>query len=268
MFSSVSPLSNLLLDAVKKASNSLNRDFNEIEKLQSSVKDYKNFIASAYGKIERELKKELSKVRPDFAYKEAGKPAPKGPYFVISPIDGIDNFARGIAHFAVSVAACNNGDPITGIVYNPISDEMFFAEKGKGAYREGVRNAERLRVSANKELKNAVISTNVSFKKNISEYNNLHDKIISATPYLRCFGAISLDLALVASGKLDASVSLNNREEDVTAGILIVKEAGGYVYELNQKDLNEDGYNLILKSGDLIAVNANLNKRVYDSLHK
>jgi myo-inositol-1(or 4)-monophosphatase len=263
----LSPLSGLLAGAVKKAANSLNRDFNEIEKLQSSVKDSGGFVAAAYSRVEKDLKKELSGVRPDFVYKEIGKPLPKGACFVVSPIDGLDNFARGIAHFAVSVAACNNGDVIAGQVYNPVSGELFFTEKGKGAYREGPGGVERLRISAGRELKTAMISTVVPFKKNISEYNNLHAKIASVTSGLRNFGAISLDLAYAASGKLDAALGLGCRVEDITAGLLLVKESGGYVYGPGQEDFNEDGLNLALKSGDVLAVNPNLNKKVYDLLH-
>ena len=259
-----SPLSGLVNDAVKKAANSLARDFNELEKLQSSIKDFKGFVAAGYGKVERELKKELGKIRPDWAFKQLGKPAPKGAYFVISPIDGIDNFARAIPYFAISVTVCNNGDLICGCIYNPITDELFFAEKGKGAFKEGLRSSERLRVSGNKDIRNALIASNVTFKKTISEYTDLHNKIISATSNVRVFGSVSLDLANLAAGKLDAVLSLNNQADDIMAGLLIVKEAGGYVYDISQKDLNLDDINLVLESGDLFAVNANLNKKVYD----
>lgn len=263
-----SPLSGLVNNAVKKASNSLTRDFNELEKLQSSVKDYKGFVAAGFSKVERELKKELAKVRPDWAFKEVGKPAPKGAYFVISPLDGIDNFARAIPYFALSVCVCNNGDLILSAVYNPITDELFFAEKGKGAYKEGQRNAERLRVSGHKDFGTALVATNVSYKKNVSDYLELNQKIVQATGNVRTFGAVSLDLANLAAGKLDAVLSLSNRAEDIMAALLIVKEAGGYVYDISQKDLNLDDINLVLSSGDVFAVNASLNKKVFELLHK
>ena len=141
-----SPLASLVAAAVKKAANSLIRDFNEIEKLQNSLKSHREFVANSYQKIERELKKELQKVRPELDS------------FLISPLDGIMNFAHGLAHFTLSVAVCNDGKPVVGVVYSPILDELFFAEKGKGAFKEGARNVERLRVSARKELKEALVS--------------------------------------------------------------------------------------------------------------
>ena len=237
-----SPLIKLVATAVKKAANSLTRDFSEIEKLQNSLKNHREFVANSYQKIERELKKELQKVRPELDS------------FLISPLDGIMNFAHGIADFTISVAVCNGGKPVLGVIYSPIADELFFAEKGKGAYKEGPRNSERLRVSARKELKEALVSVPV---KN-------HEKAAALTDGVRSFGSVSMELAYVASGKLDAVISLKNRPEDLAAGILLVKEAGGHIFEAGQKDTRDENIIAVINSGDIIAVNANLNKAVYD----
>lgn len=245
----ISPLTNHLNSAVKKASNSLSRDFSEIEKLQSSVKDYSNFIKNGYGKVERELRKELSRIRPDFVYYEDKKPIPSGPHFVISPLDGLLNFSRGVAYFAISVAVCDGDNIIAGTIYNPITDELFFAEKGKGAYKEGARNSERLRVSGRKDINGALIAS----KSNV----------LLPVEDVRVFGAVSLDLAYVAAGKFDAVVSPDNRFEDIIAGVLIVKEAGGYVYDINQKDINSGDLKEVLSSGNIMAVNASMNKKLH-----
>lgn len=154
------------------------------------------------------------------------------------------------------------------IVYNPASDELFFAEKGKGAYKEGFRNHERLRVSARRELSEALISTLVSYKSDVAEYIKLHDSVVRAVDNVRVLGAVSLDLACVAAGRLDATVSLGNKFSEIAAGLLLVKEAGGYVLDMNQKDIRTENLSLVLESGNLIATNAELSKKVYELVHK
>lgn len=260
----LSPFMTQLISAVKKASGSLNRDFSEIEQLQSSVKGYKEFVVMSYGKVERALRTELAKIRPDYPIAIDGLPKPQGPYFIVSPIDGLSNFAHGVAHFAVSVAVFENDTITAAVVYNPATDEMYFAEKGKGAYKEGFRNHERLRVSARKDVADALISTLVNYKKVASEYLKLHEKIVKAADNVRVLGAVSLDLAYVAAGKLDGTVSLSNKFSEIAAGLLLVKEAGGYILDINQKDNRTEQLNLVLESGNLIATNAELSKKVYD----
>lgn len=263
----ISPSLTLLISAVKKAANSLNRDFSEIEKLQSSVKNHKEFVVASYGKIERALRNELGKIRPDYAIVNDSASL-KGTCFVVSPLDGLSNFAHGIAHFAVSVAVCENGVITSAVVYNPANDELFFAEKGKGAYKEGFRNHERLRVSSRKDLPDALIATLVSYKKDIKEYFDLNNRLVSATDNIRVFGSVALDLAYVASGKLDAAVSLANQFSGFAAGLLLVKEAGGYIYDVNQKDIRTENLSEVMDSGNLIAVNAELGKKVFELLNK
>lgn len=264
----LSPSLTLLINAVKKASGSLNRDFSEIEQLQSSVKGYKEFVVASYTKVSKALQVELGKIHPDYALvSEAEKLGARNCY-IVSPIDGLSNFAHGIPHFAVSVAVYENNTVTASVVYNPATDCLYFAEKGKGAYKEGFRNHERLRVSARRELSEALISTLVSYKSDVAEYIKLHDSVVRAVDNVRVLGAVSLDLACVAAGRLDATVSLGNKFSEIAAGLLLVKEAGGYVLDMNQKDIRTENLSLVLESGNLIATNAELSKKVYELVHK
>ncbi|MBQ8436073.1 MAG: inositol monophosphatase, partial [Alphaproteobacteria bacterium] len=135
----------LLVSAVKKAGQSLTRDFNEIEKIQSSVRGSADFARSAVTKAEKILRQELSKARPAYPFAVDGQAEPQGPHFVVSGIDGIVNFTHAVPYFAISAAIVDNSTPLMAVVYNPATDELFFAEKGCGAYKEGFRNHERLR---------------------------------------------------------------------------------------------------------------------------
>ena len=167
----LSPSLTLLINAVKKASGSLNRDFSEIEQLQSSVKGYKEFVVASYTKVSKALQVELGKIHPDYALvSEAEKLGARNCY-IVSPIDGLSNFAHGIPHFAVSVAVYENNTVTASVVYNPATDCLYFAEKGKGAYKEGFRNHERLRVSSRRDLKEALVATLVNYNENVSEYD-------------------------------------------------------------------------------------------------
>lgn len=264
----LSPTLTMLMTVVKKATSSLTRDFSEIEKLQSSMRSHQDFVTSAIKKVETVLRVELSKARPTFAFAENDKPVPDGSVFIISALDGVVNFAHGIPHFATSVAISENGVIIAAVVYNPATDELYFAEKGNGAYKEGFRNHERLRVSFRKELSECIFSTLMSYKENITEYNNIRDKIVPEINALRIFGAASLDLAYVAAGKIDSTVSLCHSLCNIAAGILLVKEAGGAVLELNQQDIRTEDLTSVLATGNIIAGNPEISRKVYELLNK
>ena len=243
-----------LISAVKKAGNTLTRDFNEIEKLQTSLKGHADFAKAAEERMNKILRIELQKGKPDYAFVSGNAPLPEGNCFAIAPMDGLLNFMHGIPYFAVSVAIIENGNVTAGVIYNPATSDLFFAEKGSGAFKEGYRNHERLRVSGRKELKGALLaSTDVSLST-----------LVAAT---RNMGALSLDMAMLASGKVDALVSQNNNIETFAAGLLLVKEAGGYVYEYNQKDIRTDYQALILASGNIIAGNAEIAPKLFASIH-
>lgn len=160
----LSPTLTLLVGAVKKATASLDRDFNEIEKLQSSVRGYQNFVSRSFERVAQTLKGELSRLRPDAVFVDGKPPLSRGCCFMVNPIDGMGNFVRGIPVFATTVAYCENGEVKASVVYNRASDELYFAEKGSGAYKEGFRNHERLRVSAVKDGAAALVAASIGFQ--------------------------------------------------------------------------------------------------------
>lgn len=260
----ISPLLTAVVGAVKKSASSMDRDFSELEQLQNSVRGNKNFVFGTYSRIEKNLKAELAKIKPDAPIFTPNGKVVGDSYFAISPIEGLINFAHGNPDFAVSVALVENGALICAVVYNPARDETFFAEKGKGAYKEGYRNHERLRVSAVKELDGALISATSSYAENIAEASKLHAQIAAKTGNLRISGCIAQDLAYMAGGKADAVIGLNNHICSIAAGMLLVKEAGGSVRAVKQKDIRVESLPEIFKTGDLVAVNFNLNQKVFE----
>ena len=254
----ISPLLTSFVNAVKKSASSLDRDFNELEKLQNSIKGNKNFVFNSYSRIEKNLKTELAKIRPDLPIFTPSDKVSGVSYFAISPIDGLMNFAHGNPNFAVCAALIENNVVICSVVYNPSRDETFFAEKGKGAYKEGYRNHERLRVSATKELDQAL------FAAAVSEDPKVLTSIITKTGDARISGALSQDLAYLAGGKLDACICLNAHIATISAGILLVKEAGGSVRSVEQKDTRVEDLAQIFNTGNLVASNFNLNQKVFE----
>ncbi len=259
----VSPLLTSFVNAIKKSASSLDRDFNELEQLQNSIKGNKNFVFNSYSRIEKNLKAELAKIRPDLPIFTPSDKIAGNSYFAISPIDGLVNFAHGNPNFSVCAALIENGTIICSVVYNPSRDETFFAEKGKGAYKEGYRNHERLRVSATKDLETALISCSVN-NEQIVENVKVLGSIAAKTGDLRISGSIAQDLAYLAGGKLDAFVGLATHIASIAAGVLLVKEAGGSVRGINQTDTRVEDLSQIFKSGNLVASNFNLNQKVFE----
>ena len=240
---------NLLINIAKKASNGLSRDFSEIEQLQGSIKGHEEFTQAAISRTEKILRAELGKVRPQYAIVTKGDKIPEYPCFMISEMDGIINFMHGIPYFSVSISEIVNKDIVAAVIYNPATSDTYFAEKGNGAFKEGYRNHERLRVSARKDVSKAVISGKCS-----------EDKFAA----VRNFGAISLDLANLASGKFDGVISKGNFASDLAAGILLVKEAGGSILTFSQKDTRTEDINLVMAEGNIIAANNDFVKKIYD----
>lgn len=241
---------NLLMNIAKKASSGLSRDFSEIEQLQSSVKGHEEFTRAAVDRTIGLLRSELQKVRPQYAVVSSKDKIPSAAsYFLISAMDGSLNFMHGIPYFSVSIAEVVNSDIMAGVIYNPATSDMYFAEKGNGAFKEGYRNHERLRVSARKDPQKSVIAGTV-----------LADKFAA----LRNFGAISLDLANLASGKVDGVISEGNDAADMAAGLLLVKEAGGRVLAKGQKDIRTEDMSLVLSEGNVIAANEDLVKKLFE----
>ena len=264
----ISPRVSSLIYAVRKASMCLSRDFCEIEHLQTSVRGHSNFVLSSYTRISRFLQIELQKIYPHHQWITDIETLKGDKGLLVSPIDGLNNYARGVPNFAVSVAVLENGAIVESVVYNPATDNLYFAKRGEGAYKEGVRNQERLRVSSRKEMKDALVGTQVGYHDSVEEYDNLQRKIVLATDNLRISGCSSLDLASVAAGKLDAFVSRGNKLPEYAAGILLVKEAGGYVFDMDQEDKRTEDTSKLLRSGNLLAVNSELSRKFCELFSK
>lgn len=236
---------NVMIMACEKASKSLIRDFGEIEKLQVSVKGPSDFVSSADKKVEETLINELKKSRPNYSFlsEEIGEIRIENSEYrwIIDPIDGTLNFLHGIPHFAISLALEKKSEIICGVIYDPIKNEMFLAEKEKGAYL----NNKRLKVSSRKQLKDCMIFTGgPAFKSNERESSlNEYRKISKFLPSpLRKMGSAALDIAYVAAGRADGFFQRNLNYWDIAAGIIIVKEAGGFItdYSGNSSYINKN----------------------------
>ena len=254
----LSPVLTLIIGAVKKVSGALARDFNELEHLQNGVHGDSSYARRALERTERVLKEELSKAKPEYPIiVNADEPIPaSGNYFLISPIDGFANFAHANGSFAVSVALVEKNIIIEAVVYNPVSDEMFFAERGSGAFKEGFRSHERLRVAGCKQAENALFACNVDI--------DLLQKVCRMSSQILISGATALDLAYLAAGKNDAVISAKTTPASVAAGILLVKEAGGYVFGLGETDTRSENLDKVLFGGNIIATNEALKQKIAD----
>ena len=217
---SISANLNIMIKAAEKASKVLIRDFGEVEKLQVSVKGPSDFVTNADKKAEKIIIEELSKSRKKFSIlsEETGeiKNSDINNVWIIDPIDGTTNFLHGIPHFAISIALKSNNEIISGLIFDPIKNEMFFAEKNNGAYL----NNKRIKVSRKKILEECLFAT--GGKKEIRSDLNT-----------RKSGSAALDIAYVAAGRYDGYFQNNLNLWDIAAGIIIVKEAGGKINEIN-----------------------------------
>ena len=217
---SISPNLNIMIKASEKASKNLIRDFGEIEKLQVSVKGPSDFVSNADIKAEKIIIEELNKSKKNFSIlgEESGSQLNKDQdnVWIIDPIDGTTNFLHGIPHFAISIALKSNNEIVSGLIYDPIKNEIFYAEKNNGAYF----NNQRIRVSKKKELSSCLFSTGGKDKQN----NDLN---------IRRSGSAALDMAYVAAGRYDGYFQNNLHLWDIAAGIILVKEAGGIVNDIN-----------------------------------
>src|SRR2546423_941044 len=229
-----SPILNVMGNAALKAARGLIRDFGEVEHLQVSVKGTGEFVSTADLKAERTLKAELKKARPGYAmlFEESGAEAGSDarPRWIVDPLDRTTNFLHGIPHFAISIALERDDEIVAGIVYEPIRDEMYWAEKGAGAYV----NDRRLRVSARRQLAEAVIGTGMPYGDRADDraYMATLAGVMGATSGVRRMGAAALDLAYVAAGRYDGFWEFGLLPWDLAAGLLLVREAGGVFSDL------------------------------------
>lgn len=228
------PVINVMLTAVTKAARGLNRDFMEIERLQVSKKGPGDFVTKADLMAEKRLREYLEEARPRFGFlmEESGEVRGEDPThrWIIDPIDGTLNFLHGLPHFAITLALEHEGKAIAGVTYNPATDELFVAERGKGAFF----NDSRMRVSGRKDMGDALVGLAGPLPREPEEkkeFDALRNKLESRVAALRVSGSAALDLAYTAAGRLDAFVGLNLKPWDVAAGLLMIQEAGGYIHE-------------------------------------
>jgi myo-inositol-1(or 4)-monophosphatase len=227
-----------MIKAAHRAGRSLKRDLGEVEKLQVSVKGPGNFVTAADRHAEEILREELAKARPTYGFlgEEGGahEGSDKTHRWIVDPLDGTTNFLHGIPHFAVSIALERNGTIVAGLTYNPANDELFVAERGKGAFL----NNQRIRVAARRRLADAVVGCGLPHygrgNLELSRY-----EIAAAQQNfagLRRYGSATLDLAWVAAGRLDAYWERDLSPWDMAAGVLLVREAGGFASDLDGGD--------------------------------
>jgi myo-inositol-1(or 4)-monophosphatase len=252
-----SALMNVMLGAARKAARSLARDFGEVEQLQVSLKGPANFVSAADHRAEEILHAELTRARPGYGLlmEERGEieGADNTHRFIVDPLDGTTNFLHGIPHFAVSIALEREGELVAGLIFNPVSHDTFSAERGKGAFL----NDRRLRVAARSDLSAAIIGTGIPHSGRPSHELFLGElrTVMAASAGIRRLGAASLDLAWTAAGRLDGFWERNLRAWDIAAGIVVLREAGGYVTDADGKDR-------MLDNGSVVAGNETIHKHL------
>ena len=241
---SISANLNIMIKASEKASKILIKDFGEIEKLQVSKKGPKDFVTNSDFKTEKIIIDELKKAKPNYSIisEEIGieNNKDKNNTWIIDPIDGTINYLHGVPHFAISIALKSHDQIIAGLIYDPIKDEMFYAEKNNGAYF----NNQRIKVSKKNKFEDClfVAGNKIDFDDDL---------------LIRKSGCAALDMAYVASGRYDGYFQKNLNLWDIAAGIIIVKEAGGILNEINLSNIND------IK---IIASNNSINNRLVEKM--
>jgi myo-inositol-1(or 4)-monophosphatase len=256
-----SALLNVMIAAARKAGRGLARDFGEIEQLQVSVKGPGNFVSAADHRSEETIFRELSKARPGYGFvmEERGLVAgsDKTHRWIVDPLDGTTNFLHGIPLFCISIGLERNGEMVCGVVYNPILDELYTAEKGQGAFL----NNRRLRVAARKTLADAVITTGIPHRGRAGHVRFMNEckALMDSVSGIRRTGSAAIDLAWVASGRFDGFYEHGLQAWDIAAGILLVREAGGYATDV-------DNGHAMFETGSIVAGNQALHKALLELL--
>lgn len=253
---------NVMTAAAIKAGRGLKRDFGEVENLQVSVKGPGDFVSNADKRAEKTLFEELSKARPGYGFvmEESGTVEGSDPShrWIIDPLDGTTNFLHGLPIFAISIALEREGQLVAGLVYNPASDDMFVAERGAGAYL----NNRRLRVAQRRDLADALVATGIPHLGKAKEHGRFREEltaVMARVGNVRRLGAAALDLAYVAAGRYDAYWERGLQSWDIAAGIVLVREAGGFINDL-------DGGSDMLTKGHLVAGNEMMMRRTLELL--
>jgi myo-inositol-1(or 4)-monophosphatase len=252
-----SAILNVMIKAAYRAGRSLKRDLGEVENLQVSLKGPRNFVTAADRRAEEIVREELAKARPDYGFLgEEGGARPGADFshrWIVDPLDGTTNFLHGIPHFAVSIALERNGTIVAGLTFNPANDELFVAERGKGAFL----NDRRIRVAARQRLAEAVVACGLPHFGR-GDLALARNEIAAAQQHyagLRRYGAATLDLAWIAAGRFDAYWERDLSPWDLAAGMLLVREAGGFVSDL-------DGGDAVLAKGQVAAGNDTMHREL------
>ncbi|SMH32212.1 inositol monophosphatase family protein [Maritimibacter sp. HL-12] len=241
---------NVMIKAARKAGRSLVKDFREVENLQVSMKGAGDFVSRADIAAEEIIKNELTEARPNYGWlgEEGGGEDGKDPTrrWIVDPLDGTTNFLHGLPHWAVSIALEHKGEIVAGVVFDPAKDEMFYAEKGSGAFM----NETRLRVSGRTRMIEAIFATGLPFGGRADLPDTLQDlaRLLPTCAGVRRWGAAALDLAYVAAGRYDGFWERRLNAWDIAAGLVILREAGGLVEPIDKRDD-------ILSAGELIGAN-------------
>ena len=249
-----SPLINIMQKAAKKASRGLRRDFNELENLQVKTKGPANFVTASDIRTQKIIYDELSYAKPDWSFvMEESKPIENKnskARFIVDPIDGTTNFMHGNPNFAISIAAEINNRLEAAIVYSPITDEMFAAERGKGSFL----NDKRIRVATRKKLSESILITGIPHlgRGNKELFIKEMDIIIPEVAGIRRSGSAALDLAWIAAGRYDIFWERGLSIWDIAAGVLLVREAGGFAKGIDGSDKDLWNGNIISGNDDII----------------
>ena len=241
---------NVMMKTARKAGRMLLKDFGEVENLQVSAKGPGDFVSRADKAAEAAIREDLMHARPSYGFlgEEGSEIEGDDPTrrWIVDPLDGTTNFLHGLPHWAVSIALEHKGQIVAGVIYDPAKDEMFYAEKGTGAWM----NESRLRVSARHRMIEAIFATGLPFAGRADLPETIQDlaRLLPATAGVRRFGAAALDLAYVAAGRYDGFWERGLHAWDIAAGVVIVREAGGIIEPLDPK-------NDLLESGALICAN-------------
>ena len=252
-----SPLLNVMIKAARKAARTLKRDFGEVEHLQVSLKGPANFVTAADRRAEQILLEELTLALPGYSFLSEEDDRREGPdkthTWIVDPLDGTTNFLHGIPHFAISIALEREDTIVAGLVYNPANDDLFTAERGKGAFL----NDQRLRVAARKRLADSVVACGLPHRGRGDlvlarrELAAVQEVVVG----LRRFGAAALDLAWIAAGRFDVFWERDLKPWDIAAGLILVREAGGYCTDLKGGEAPH-------VTGDVIAGNEDVHREL------
>jgi myo-inositol-1(or 4)-monophosphatase len=249
--------------AARKASRKLLRDFNEVEHLQVSRKGPAEFVSNANVSVEKTLRSELERSRPDYGFRleEVHQVPVEGceRFWIVAPLDGTTNFLHGLPHFAISIAVMEGNEIIAGLTLDPVKDELFWASKGDGAFV----NDHRLRVSGRNRMADCVLGTGVPYlgKPGHETFLREANEVMAISAGIRHFAAPTLDLAYVAAGRYDGYWERGLSEWHLAAGILIVRESGGLISQI-------DGGERMLDKGDILATNSGINQPMLDVLRR